>query len=71
MITIASVAGTITAKIIRGTMFHVVLYFHISRIAVTTEIDAVTAATTSNLVTRLIIQITYDDYFDVSFQNSQ
>jgi len=52
-------------------MFHVVLYFHISRIAVTTEIDAVTAATTSNLVTRLIIQITYDDYFDVSFQNSQ
>jgi len=46
-------------------MFHVVPYIHISRIAVTTKIDAVTAATTSNLVTRLVIQITYDDYFDV------
>ena len=43
------------AKIITGIIFHVVPYFCISRIAVTTEIDTVTAATISNLVTRLII----------------
>jgi len=55
LIAIASVAGTMIAKTITGTTFHVAPNFCISRIAVTTEIDTVTAATISNLVTRLII----------------
>jgi hypothetical protein len=53
LIAIASVAGTMIAKTITGTTFHVAPNFCISRIAVTTEIDTVTAATISNLVTRL------------------